>query len=156
MKRIPGVVIGTFAMLAAGTSMAAGKMEKSSAVSAPDISSSYKSSDLLDMSVQNRQNEDLGQISELIVDKDGKVSHVVLSAGGVAGVGGDEYIVPWDRITLSQAGDVAHVDVNKDALSSEFSAFEEDTMKMDDARKDERKSGDDKIRYDGKPSSTNP
>jgi sporulation protein YlmC with PRC-barrel domain len=152
-------MVGTLAMLlAAGSGMAAGKSEKSAAVSPPDLSSSYKSSDLMDMSVRNQQNEDLGNISELIVDKDGKISHVVLSEGGVAGVGGNEYIVPWDRVQLSDREAVAQIDVNRDALASEFAAFEEDlptageTKKYDESEKD----SSDVMREDGKPSSTNP
>lgn len=96
-----------------------------------DLSAAYKASDLVDMDVKNRQDEDLGKISDLVIDKDGKVSHAVLQEGGVLGMGENKYVIPWDRISLSRDQEVAVIDVQRDALSSEFAAFQEEKSEME-------------------------
>lgn len=92
-----------------------------SASQAADIASSYKASSLMDMDVKNLQNRSLGSISELIINPSGEVTHVVLSEG----VGGQSYVVPWDRVSVAPDGRVALLDSSPDQLSSEFSVFEE-------------------------------
>lgn len=99
---------------------AAGGMDQQAQL---DPSSSYRASDLMDVQVKNSQDEDLGTISELIVDKEGKVSHVVLQEGGGLGEG-EKYAVPWDRVSITSPEDVL-IDVSPDQLSSEFAAFDE-------------------------------
>lgn len=99
-----------------------GKMEQ--AAGAPDLSETYQSGQLIGMDVRNNNDEELGEISQLIIDKTGNVTHVVLSSGGVLGVGGQGYVVPWDRVQLDTDQQRAQIDVSKSRLSSEFSAFE--------------------------------
>lgn len=91
---------------------------------APDLSTSYRTDKLIGMSVRNGSGEELGEISKIILDGNGQATHVVLSSGGVLGVAADEYVVPWNQVQLSQGRDHALIDVQKNALSSEFSAFE--------------------------------
>lgn len=105
-------------------SQAKDPMQSSQYQGQPDLASSYQSKKLIGMTVENRQGEGLGEISQLIIDQDGNVTHVVLSAGGVLGVGGEEYLVSWDRLDLSKDRKHALIDVDKDNVSSEFSAFE--------------------------------
>lgn len=90
----------------------------------PDLSRSYRSGQLIGMDVHNGENEKLGEISQLILDKSGRVTHVVLTRGGMLGVGGKGYVVPWDRIQIDSADQRATLDIPKARLSSEFSAFE--------------------------------
>jgi len=92
----------------------------------PDLATSYQTNRLIGMKVQNREGQDLGKISELILDENGQITHAVLATGGYLGVGGHKYVVPWNRLDLSRTRDTALVDVPKDQVSSEFSAFEID------------------------------
>jgi sporulation protein YlmC with PRC-barrel domain len=138
MKRIPTAVIGALALGFTGAGFAAGSYDSSSGMSsggaggasastqAPDLSSSFKSTDLIGMNVSNSQNDNLGSISNLIVDKDGKVSYVVLNeTGGTSAGGAHKYMIPWSRVSLTPGQNVAMVDVDRTALSSEFAAFDE-------------------------------
>lgn len=110
---------------------ASGAMQRSPGT-APDLSASYRSDKLIGMKVKNNTGEELGEISKIILDTNGQATHVVLSSGGVLGVAADEYVIPWNQVQLTQGSDHALIDVQKNAISSEFSAFEieEETAPM--------------------------
>ncbi len=122
MKRSAFVFTVSALSLAMSGAFAAGAGQQAGAQ--PDPSSSYRASDLMDIQVKNSQDQDLGSVSELIVDQEGKVSHVVLQESGTLGMGENQYVVPWDRVSITSP-DEAIIDVNPDALSSEFAAFDE-------------------------------
>ncbi len=93
---------------------------------APNPQQDYLANNLIGEDVQNSKGDSLGKISNLIITPDGKVSNVVVESGGIAGVGADKYVVPFNRVQLSKQQNVAILDVQQGQLSSEFSAFEED------------------------------
>jgi sporulation protein YlmC with PRC-barrel domain len=47
----------------------------------------WRSSKLIDLNVFNEQNEKLGDISEILLDKSGKVEGVIIGVGGFLGMG---------------------------------------------------------------------
>jgi sporulation protein YlmC with PRC-barrel domain len=51
------------------------------------FSDQWRASKLIGLNVYNEQNEKLGDISELLVDKSGKVEGVVIGVGGFLGMG---------------------------------------------------------------------
>jgi sporulation protein YlmC with PRC-barrel domain len=51
------------------------------------FSEQWRASKLIGLNVYNDQNEKLGDISELLLDKDGKVTGVVIGVGGFLGMG---------------------------------------------------------------------
>src|SRR3954466_3488972 len=69
--------------------------------------------------VYNRQGERLGEVYNFMVNKrSGQVAYAVLSFGGLLGMGGTYYPLPWNALTYdtSQGGYV--VDIDKDRLSN--------------------------------------
>jgi hypothetical protein len=55
--------------------------------------------------VKNLQNQDLGQIEEVLIEPDaGLVRFVVLEVGGFLGLGATKVAVPWTAFQLSQEG----------------------------------------------------
>jgi sporulation protein YlmC with PRC-barrel domain len=63
--------------------------------------------------VYNRQGERLGHIRNFMVDKvSGHVEYAVLAFGGLFGVGGDSYPLPWNVLSYdpSQGGYVIDLD----------------------------------------------
>ncbi len=111
--------IGVLSLILSGPIAAATPQQQ------PDLTKSFMATDLVGMDVRNNQGDDLGKISNLIVDPNGQIAFVVLEEGGVGGLGAHKYSVPFDRVQLSKATNVAIVNVPKDQISSEFSAFEE-------------------------------
>jgi len=69
-------------------------------------SNAVESRRLIGMQVKNTQGKETGEIEQLIVDhSDGKISHVVLSRGGVLGVGGQKLVVSWSDLKIQPDAD---------------------------------------------------
>src|SRR5262245_4087052 len=58
----------------------------------------WRSSKLIGLSVYNNQNEKLGDISEILLDKSGKVDGVVIGVGGFLGMGKHDIKVDMSKL----------------------------------------------------------
>ena len=58
----------------------------------------WRASKLMGLDVYNEANEKLGDVNELILDKDGKVSAVVIGVGGFLGMGEHDIAVTMDKL----------------------------------------------------------
>jgi sporulation protein YlmC with PRC-barrel domain len=58
----------------------------------------WRTSKVVGLSVYNDNNENVGSINDLLTDKSGNIKAVVISAGGVLGVGAHLVAVPFDKI----------------------------------------------------------
>ena len=82
------------------------------------VTDANKASKLIGMKVKNRQDEDLGKISELVVDyQSGKIAYAVLSSGGILGLGNKMVAVPFQAFTLKPGEKALVLDLNKQQLS---------------------------------------
>jgi sporulation protein YlmC with PRC-barrel domain len=69
--------------------------------------------------VRNSQGEILGTVQDLMLDLDsGNVAYVVLSHGGVLGVGDKLFAVPWKAFGLDPLNRLLVLDVDKDTLKN--------------------------------------
>lgn len=69
--------------------------------------------------VFNRQDEDLGDIKEIMLDmSNGRVAYAVLSHGGFLGMGDKLFAVPWSALTLDTVNKRFVLDVSKDRLEN--------------------------------------
>jgi sporulation protein YlmC with PRC-barrel domain len=62
-------------------------------------------SELMDKKVQNQQGQELGQIEDLVVSKDGRISYIILSQGGVMGIGDKLTPVPFKNAQFNEQQD---------------------------------------------------
>jgi hypothetical protein len=81
----------------------------------------YKASELLDKTVENKGGEDLGKITELVINKSGQIKYAVLSHGGVLDMGAKMTAVSWKALDLSplaNGGDhyVLNLNITKEQL----------------------------------------
>lgn len=58
----------------------------------------WRASKLIGVNVYNDQNEKLGDISEILLDKSGKVDGVVIGVGGFLGLGKHDILVTMDKL----------------------------------------------------------
>ena len=58
----------------------------------------WQASKLIRMNVYNSQNEKIGDIKEILVDKSGKVDLVAIAVGGFLGVGERDVAVKFDQL----------------------------------------------------------
>lgn len=69
--------------------------------------------------VVNRQNEDLGDIKDFMLDLDsGCISYAVLSYGGILGMGDKYFAVPMQALSLDEDRKVFILDISKDELKN--------------------------------------
>jgi sporulation protein YlmC with PRC-barrel domain len=61
-------------------------------------SSMWRSSKLIGLDVYNEQNEKIGDISEILLDKSGKVEGVVIGVGGFLGIGQRDIKVEMSKL----------------------------------------------------------
>lgn len=69
--------------------------------------------------VVNPQGEDLGKVEEFMIDlQNGCVSYMVLSFGGIAGMGDKLFAIPWSRLTVDTDRHVLVLNMSKEELKS--------------------------------------
>ncbi|HOE43819.1 MAG TPA: PRC-barrel domain-containing protein [Rhodoferax sp.] len=74
---------------------------------------------LMGNDVFNLQDEDLGDIKEIMLDMMyGRVSYAVLSFGGFLGVGEKLFAVPWEALKLDTVNKRFTLDVAKERLAN--------------------------------------
>jgi sporulation protein YlmC with PRC-barrel domain len=74
---------------------------------------------LIGEDVYNRQQEDLGDIKEIMLDmQSGQVAYAVLSFGGIMGMGEKLFAVPWQSLELDTNNKRFILDASKDQLKS--------------------------------------
>ena len=69
--------------------------------------------------VRNMENEDLGEIEDVVMDpKTGDMSYAILAHGGFLGVGEKQIAVPWQQLKVTDSGDtpVFVLNVSEDVL----------------------------------------
>ena len=62
------------------------------------LKNNWRASKLMGLNVYNEANEKLGDINELILDKNGKVNAVVIGVGGFLGMGEHDIAVSMDKL----------------------------------------------------------
>ena len=72
--------------------------EKSAALDASDVSAKA----LLNESVKNAANETIGDINDVLIGGDGKVSAVIVGVGGFLGMGEKNVALPYDQLVFAK------------------------------------------------------
>ena len=83
---------------APAASNSAEKAAGSAVRAANELNGTWRASKLVGLAVYNESNERLGDINELLVDKSGKISAVILGVGGFLGVGEQNVAVSFDQL----------------------------------------------------------
>jgi sporulation protein YlmC with PRC-barrel domain len=113
MKTFTATVIGL--ALLAGPALAQSTTPASKAPAASSSSSSssntaeqnasamslWQGSKLIGLNIYNQQNNKIGDIKELLLDKDGKIAQVAIGVGGFLGMGEHDVAVKWTDLKFS-------------------------------------------------------
>ena len=62
----------------------------------------WRTSKLIGLSVYNNNNEDVGDINELIVGQDGRIEAFVIGVGGFLGLGEHDVAVPFNQVKFME------------------------------------------------------
>jgi hypothetical protein len=69
--------------------------------------------------VVNEENEDLGQIEDVVLDIEaGRVAYAVLSFGGFLGMGDKYFAIPWEALRFDVTDKRAVLNVDKELLEN--------------------------------------
>lgn len=58
----------------------------------------WRASKMIGLNIYNSDNEKIGDISDIIVDRSGRLEAIVVGAGGFLGIGERDVAVPYDQI----------------------------------------------------------
>jgi hypothetical protein len=67
-----------------------------------DLKGTWRSTKLIGLDIYNRADEKLGDINEVLLDKDGKVKAVVIGVGGFLGMGEHDIAVSMDKLKFME------------------------------------------------------
>jgi hypothetical protein len=82
----------------AKTDQASGAQATGASISESSVKGDWRASKVVGLKVYNDNNESLGSINDLLMDKGGSIKAVVLGVGGFLGVGQHLVAVPLDKI----------------------------------------------------------
>jgi len=66
--------------------------------SSPSVAGDWRASKVVGLNVYNDNNQNVGSINDLLMDKSGNIKTAVLSVGGFLGVGSQLVAIPFDKI----------------------------------------------------------
>lgn len=61
----------------------------------------HETKDVIGTRIKSAEGKDLGEVDQLLIDRNGRVTHVVVGLGGVAGVGEKKVVVPWSDLKMA-------------------------------------------------------
>ena len=61
----------------------------------------HETKDIIGTRIKNAEGKDIGEIDQLLIDRNGKVSHAVIGLGGFAGMGEKKVVVPWSDLKFA-------------------------------------------------------
>ena len=76
-------------------------MSDTSTTSPSSFQGHWRASKLVGLSVYNEKNESVGSINDMLTDKNGKITAVVIGVGGFLGVGEHLVAVPFEKVKFS-------------------------------------------------------
>ncbi len=74
-------------------------------------------SDIQGKKVINRDGDHIGKIEDIMIDlHDGRIAYIVISHGGILGVGSKQLAIPWNSLTLRARENAFVLDISKETV----------------------------------------
>jgi sporulation protein YlmC with PRC-barrel domain len=98
-----------------------------------DVAQTHRAKTVIGMSVKNSQGEALGKIHDLVLNFDnGDIAYVVISSGGLLGMGDTLHAVPWKALSLNSQADGFILNIDQTAWKNAPSFKENDWPEVAD------------------------
>ncbi len=101
----------------------------------------HQASKLVGKSVKNQQGEELGELSELLVDNQGQVKYIILQKDQTLGMGGDLTPIPWQAANPEMQEDSLVVNIEKQKLDGAPTVEENELSQMTEQQLQEQVRG---------------
>lgn len=106
-----------FAEMSKGTSTTTGPATSGRSVAGSSASSlatnKWLASDVYKSAVYDSSENKIGDVADLVIDRDGKVTAAIISVGGFLGVGEKDVSVPFDELQMSKRNGKDRLMVNR-------------------------------------------
>lgn len=89
-----GLALAATPLAAAG---AAGDRIEITTWNQADLYDGWTAQQLFDSDVRGIENDEIGEIENLVINADGKITKVIVEAGGFLDIGDTHFAVPWDQ-----------------------------------------------------------
>jgi len=72
------------------------------------IQEGFRASKIIDQTLKNAQGEELGEVDDLIMSRNGKIKKVILSVGGFLGIGDRLVAAQFKSLQINEKGDIVY------------------------------------------------
>jgi sporulation protein YlmC with PRC-barrel domain len=118
-----------FSMLFATQIFAGGDTRSQAMTTDESMSASiHRAEDLVGKTVYNNEGAELGDVNDVVFDESGNPSYLIVSRGGVLGIGDELVPIPWDSVDSSADLDgdiIADIDLEKFENAPSFGSLDE-------------------------------
>jgi sporulation protein YlmC with PRC-barrel domain len=116
--RLNQMVAGLVMLMLLGSTTLGANAKQALLSNLPETSNTI--ADYYKQDVYDTQDNKLGSVSDVLLDKSGRVSAVILGVGGLLGIGEKDVAVPFAALQLKEKNGNRYlvVDANKDTLSA--------------------------------------
>ena len=94
------------------------KMLGDKSASASSYAGQISAKQLLNESIKNAANETVGDINDITLGSDGKITAVIVGVGGFLGMGDKLFAIPWGALTLAADNKCFVLNVAKERLEN--------------------------------------
>jgi sporulation protein YlmC with PRC-barrel domain len=91
-----------------------------------EITGGFKADDLIGANVVDQDGKSVGEVSDLVVDADQKVQHVIVDVGGFLGIGEKPVAIQLDQLKKSDETSALMVTMSKDQIENMPSVKKDD------------------------------
>jgi hypothetical protein len=93
----------------------------------------FETKDIIGTRIKSADGKDLGEVDQLLIDRNGKVSYVVIGLGGVGGVGEKKVVVPWSDLKFAAVTEGKKNAITMDAAKLEKAPRYDRSARLDTA-----------------------
>lgn len=93
------------------------------AVTADELYTGFRATHLLGQGVKGSKGEHIGEVQDILLDHEGKITAVVVEAGGFLDIGDAAFRVKWDELSTTPGRDGIEVPITKET-AERYSLFD--------------------------------
>lgn len=101
-----------------GLATPASYADSTTTTTAATQSTAIDANKLIGQSIYNTQEEKIGDVESVILNKDGKVRSVIVGVGGFLGLGSKSVAIDWDKLTVADNGERVTAGLTKEELQA--------------------------------------
>jgi len=73
---------------------------------------------IIGLQVLNEQGQELGKVEDLTLSEDGRINYIIISQGGLLGIGSKHFAIPWDVANASIHENALVIGLSKERFAS--------------------------------------